>query len=33
MNGLRPEGTGPKSEGAWKPDLIDEDAQSDFWFD
>jgi hypothetical protein len=33
MNQLRPEGTGPKSEGAWQSGLTDEDTQSDFWFD
>src|SRR4029077_11859791 len=33
MNQLRPKGTGPKSEGAWESGFIDEDTQSDFWFD
>jgi hypothetical protein len=33
MNKLQPEGTGPKSEGARETGFIDEDTQSDFWFD
>jgi hypothetical protein len=33
MNGLRPEKTGPKPEAALEPGLIDEDTESDFWFD
>jgi hypothetical protein len=33
MNQLRPEGTRPVSDGAPESGLIDEDTQSDFWFD
>jgi hypothetical protein len=33
MNGLRPQGTAPLSEGAWESGLVDQDTQSDFWFD